>query len=80
MPAGGGGWLVVANAYGPQWRAAVDGRPVQLYPTDFAAVGLPLPAGARRVELTVSHRSLNWGLVVSGLALLLTVGLFWRRT
>lgn len=75
VPAGGGGWLVVANAFGPQWRATVDGHAAKLYPTDFAATGLPLPAGARRVELTVSHRSLHWGLALSGLAVLLMAGM-----
>jgi hypothetical protein len=79
VPRGGGGWLVVANAYGPQWRAEVDGRPAKLFPTDFAALGLPLPAGARRVELTVSHRSLHWGLALSALACLALVGLAWPR-
>jgi hypothetical protein len=74
-PRGGGGWLVIANAFGPQWRAKVDGRDAKLYPTDFAATGLPLPAGARRVELTVSHRSLHWGLALSALAVVLMAGL-----
>jgi 6-pyruvoyl-tetrahydropterin synthase related domain len=79
VPRGGGGWLVVANAFGPQWRATVDGREARLYPTDFAATGLSLPAGARRVELTVSHRSLHWGLALSALACVLLAGLAWRR-
>ena len=67
VPPGGGGWLVVANAFGPQWRARVDGRPARLFPTDFAATGLALPAGAREVELSVSHASLDAGLALSAL-------------
>jgi uncharacterized membrane protein YfhO len=79
VPAGGGGWLVIANAFGPQWRARVDGHPVKLYPTDFAATGLALPAGAREVELTVSHSSLNIGLAITALTGVLLAALAWPR-
>jgi hypothetical protein len=79
VPPGGGGWLVVANSYGPQWRARVDGRPAELYPTNHAALGLPLPAGARVVELSVSHGSLQLGLGISAFAAALLLALAWPR-
>ena len=79
LPPGGGGWLVVANSYGPQWRARVDGRPAELYPTNHAALGLPLPAGARVVELSVSHASLYLGLGISALGAALLLALAWPR-
>jgi hypothetical protein len=70
VPAGRGGWLVVANAYSPQWEATVDGRPARLYPTNFAAMGLPIAAGAHSVELRLDRTSLWAGLGISAVSLL----------
>jgi hypothetical protein len=75
----GGGWLVVANSFGPQWRAEVDGEPVEIHPTNVAAIGLALPPGAREVDLRVSHASLHAGAAVSGVAALALIGLAWPR-
>ena len=68
---GGGGWLVVANAYNPLWRAEVDGRPAKLYPTNHATMGLPLRPGARTVEFRLSHVDLLIGAAISAAALVL---------
>ena len=71
VPAGRGGWLVVANAYSAQWEATVDGRPARLHPTNFAAMGLPLAAGAHSVELRLDRTSLWAGLGISAVSLLI---------
>ncbi|MEA2319660.1 MAG: hypothetical protein QOD44_3849, partial [Solirubrobacteraceae bacterium] len=67
----GGGWLVVANAYNPLWRAEVDGRPAKLYPTNHATMGLPLRPGARTVEFRLSHVDVLIGAGISAAALAL---------
>jgi hypothetical protein len=72
---GFGGWLVLANAYRDDWRARVDGREVRLYPTDYAAMGLPLPRGARTVDIELDRSDLHAGALVSAVSLLATLGL-----
>jgi hypothetical protein len=65
VPAGPAGWLVLANSYSPQWRATVDGRDVRPRPTNYAALGVPVPAGRHVVEFRVSHRSFWLGAAIS---------------
>jgi uncharacterized membrane protein YfhO len=62
---GHGGWLVFAASWSPLWEAAVDGRAVDTHPTDYALVGLPVPAGARTVELNYAAAAAAWGLAAS---------------
>jgi hypothetical protein len=73
VPTGPGGWLVVANAYSPQWEATVDGRPAELQPTNFAAMGLPMEAGAHTVELRLDRTSFWSGLAISALSLVVVL-------
>jgi hypothetical protein len=75
VPPGAGGWLVLANAFHDNWRARVDGRETKLYPTDYAAMGLPLPRGARTVDVELDRDDVDAGALVSGLSLLATLGL-----
>jgi hypothetical protein len=75
IPPGTAGWLVLGNAYRDDWRARVDGRVVRIYPTDYAAMGLPLPRGARTVDVELDRSDLHTGAVVSLLSLLATLGL-----
>jgi hypothetical protein len=65
LPPGHGGWLVFAASWSPLWEAAVDGRAVDTHPTDYALVGLPVPAGARTVELHYAAAAATWGLASS---------------
>jgi hypothetical protein len=49
---GGPGGLVVFNINPtPFWTAAVDGRPAPVVPANMIHMTVPVPAGARRVEL-----------------------------
>jgi hypothetical protein len=70
---GGGGWLVLANAYSPQWRAKVDGHSVKLRATNYAAMGVPLTPGRHTVDFQLSHRGFSLGVGLS-LASLLAMG------
>jgi hypothetical protein len=73
------GWLVVASSYSPSWSAEVDGEEVEPRPTNHALMGLPLPAGARVVELSADSRWLVTGLAVSGLSLVIALLCLGRR-
>jgi hypothetical protein len=44
-------FLVINERYYPGWRATVDGRPAEIYPTNIVMSGLLVSAGATSVEL-----------------------------
>lgn len=78
VPGGGGGWLVLAAAYSSQWRAKVDGHSVKLRPTDYAAMGVPLPPGRHTVDFELNHTGFNIGVAIT-LASLAGMGLVLLR-
>ncbi len=53
-----GGYLVISEVWHPGWRALLDGRPLQLYRTNYALLGAAIPPG--RHELAVDFRPLHW--------------------
>lgn len=73
------GTLVVTDAWAPGWQARVDGRRVDVTRVDYLFRGVPLAAGAHRVEF--SYRPLSWriGWIVSVLALAALIGTLARR-
>jgi uncharacterized membrane protein YfhO len=44
-------FLVLNELYHPGWRAAVDGAPATIYPTNLVMRGILVPAGATTIEL-----------------------------
>ena len=70
-PAPAGSALVVSENFFPGWRATVDGKEVPVYRADYNLIGVPLPAGARSVELTFRDAAIATGKTVSLVALLL---------
>jgi hypothetical protein len=70
-------FLVLNERYYPGWRATVDGRPAEIYPTNVLMRGVLVPAGATAVEL----RYVPFLVSGSGLALLaagvVLTGLVW---
>jgi hypothetical protein len=77
-PAPAGAALVVSENFYPGWKAAVDGRPAPVGRADYSLIGVPLPAGARSVELTFESPRFETGrtisLAVLGASLLALVG------
>ena len=63
------GWLVVGNAYSEFWEAKVDGESADLHPTDFAAMGLPVTAAAKTVDIELDRTRPAIGALISLLAL-----------
>jgi len=73
------GLLVLSEVIYPGWRASVDGRPVNLLRADGVLRGVPVPAGQHTVRVWYAPASLRLGLALSGLALILVVGVAaWR--
>ncbi len=68
-PAPEGSALVVSENYYPGWKATVDGKAVTVGRADLVLVGVPLPPGARAVELQFTNAAFEKGKLVTLLAL-----------
>jgi len=76
---GGGGLVVFSEVHYPGWRAEVDDRPVPLVRADYVLRAVCVPAGGHRVVLVYDPPLLKIGLAITGLTLLLIVGIaVWR--
>jgi uncharacterized membrane protein YfhO len=65
----------VSENFYPGWTATVDGKPVPAMRAMYSLIGVPLPTGARSIELRFASASYERGkmvtLVALGLALIL---------
>ena len=81
-------YVLVAENWYPDWRATVDGAPIDVLRGDYTLITVPVPAGARTVELVFRSRDYERGKRTSfaSLAILLIafaagpVRARWRRT
>jgi hypothetical protein len=65
-------FLVLNEMYHPSWRAWIDGRPVEIYPTNVVMRGLIVPPGATTIELRYVPFLVSWtgiGLLGAGVCL-----------
>ena len=74
-PAPEGSALIVSENWYPGWRATVDGRAATVARANYAFMGIPLTAGARRVELSFADPVYVRGRLITLIALVLTAGL-----
>ena len=72
-------YLVIAEGYAPGWRAAIDGRPAKLYPTNVAFMGVPVPPGLHQVRLLYRPPGLLFWAAVSAIAWLCVIGCILAR-
>jgi uncharacterized membrane protein YfhO len=72
-PAPAGSVLVVSENYYPGWQAIVDGRAAQVYRANYNLLGVPLPAGARTVELSFHDPAYTPGKLLTIIALVASV-------
>lgn len=63
-------FVVVSEAWFPGWSAEVDGVPADVLRANGVLLGVPVPAGARELELRYRPPGLGAGAAVSALALL----------
>jgi hypothetical protein len=67
-------FLVVNERFYPGWRATVDGRPAEIYPTNIVMRGMVVPAGVTSVELQFVPFLASWpGLALLAGGVILTV-------
>lgn len=71
------GYLVVADAFDPAWRASVGGAAVPVLRANVAFRAVPLAAGDHDLEMSYWPEGLNAGLSLSGLSVLLAAALWW---
>ena len=64
----GPSFLVTSETHYPGWEARIDDQPANLYFTNVAFRGLPVPAGTHRVVMQMRSRSLEFGAIASGVA------------
>ncbi len=64
------GWLVLTDTFYPGWQVVVDGNPVKILPVNIMFRAVELPAGEHRVVFEFKPRSLQLGIIISGLALI----------
>ncbi|MGQ9678298.1 MAG: hypothetical protein ACUVUD_03350 [bacterium] len=63
--------LVFSEIYYPEWKAAVDGKPVKIMRGDYCLRALPLSSGKHRVTSWYDRTNVNAGILLSLIALLL---------
>ncbi len=72
-------WVVISQAFHPNWRAQVSGASAQIQRANFGFQALQIPAGVSRIELTYADRKFQMGGVISILALAIVFFSFWTR-
>jgi hypothetical protein len=69
------GYLVVAENWYSGWRATVDGGPAPVLRANVAQMAVPLPAGAREVNLVFVSPSYTRGRLITVLSLVAVIAL-----
>ena len=69
------GYLVVAENWYVGWRATVDGAPAPVLRANVAQMAVPLPAGAREIQLTFTSASYERGRLITVLSLVAVMAL-----
>ena len=64
-------YLFVSENYDPNWHATVDGQRAPVLLAQYALMAVPLPAGARSVDLTFSSPGFARGRIITLAVLLL---------
>ena len=73
---------MLTDSWFPGWKATVDGKDVPIERVDYLIRGVPVPAGAHRVEFSYEPASWRVGWIISLLALIAIVAtalVGWRR-
>ena len=65
--------LIVSENFFPGWTARIDGKPAAAERADYSLIGVPLPAGARKIELEFTSAASSTGMAITVVALLLSV-------
>jgi hypothetical protein len=66
-------YLLVAENWYPDWTATVDGQRAPVYRGDVAFITVPVPAGAKEVQLSFVSRDYPQGKMITLVSVLLAV-------
>jgi uncharacterized membrane protein YfhO len=69
------GYLRVLESAYPGWVATIDGQPAKIFTADGIFLGVAVPAGQHAVELSYRPGSLLLGAAISGVGLVVVIGL-----
>ncbi|MEO8944955.1 MAG: YfhO family protein, partial [Gemmatimonadaceae bacterium] len=72
-PAPAGSALIVAENYYPGWHAIVDGKAAAIGRAQYSMIGVQLPAGAHRIDLSFTSAPYETGKTVTWIAILIGV-------
>jgi uncharacterized membrane protein YfhO len=67
---------MVSENYYPGWRATVDDRPAVVGRADVSLIGVALPEGGRRIQLTFVNEPYMTGRLVTRIAVALAMVLW----
>jgi hypothetical protein len=75
------GVLVLSEAWHPDWQGWLDGELVELQPVDHALIGVPVRAGAHRLELAfhLPREAASWWIRYASAAVLLLCAVVGRK-
>lgn len=65
IKATGPGWLVLSEVIAPDWEAAIDGAPVDVFPTDLTLRGTYVPWGDHIITFEYQPRRVYAGVLIS---------------
>lgn len=68
------GYVVVSETFVPGWQAYVDGVQVPVVRANYLFRALPIPAGSHQVRLVYAPKSFQFGALISGITLLISLG------
>lgn len=68
--------LIVSENFYPGWTARVDGRDARAERADYSLIGVPLSAGARKIELEFTSAAYQKGRVITLFALAAALALW----
>ncbi len=72
-PAPAGSALMVSENYYPGWTATIDGKPAAVHRANLSLMGVPLPAGATKIELIFTSPSFERGKLITLVAIALAL-------
>ncbi len=73
----GPGLLVLDQAFAPQWKIRIDGRPGAATLVNLCRLGIRLPSGTHTVTIIWSRTPLRTGLGTAGAAMLIILAMFY---
>lgn len=70
--------VTIAQSHHHNWQARIDGKPVRIWPANYAFQAVEVPAGSHDVRLVYVDWNFIAGVIVSSLTFLAVV-IFWNR-